>query len=300
MNIMTRPQVTDHGVAEQLMQGLCARYRCLGAFPIGCSVLGRTLWALTLGDGPHRVLMAAAFHGQEWLTALVCLRLCEEVTYAVASGRPLDGWNLRRALHDRQIVWVPLVNPDGVDIAIHGAAFAGRYADAVRDAGGDVAGLWQANARGVDLNHNFSAGWRKLQQAEREKGIVGPCARQWGGPYAHSEPETAALVALCERLSPRHVIALHSQGEEIYWRYGDHTPPESELMAATLAAVSGYAVASPTGLASHGEFKDWFIQRYHRPGFTIELGKGVNPLPTEDFEALYRKAREMLVISLLI
>ena len=300
MERLTQPQVIDRGAAEQLMQGLSARYRTLALMPIGCSALGRTLWALTLGDGDRRVLMAAAFHGQEWLTALVCLRLCEEVSHAVTSGRPLDGFDLRRALRDRQIVWVPLVNPDGVEIAVHGSSHAGRYADAVRAAGGDIAGLWQANARGVDLNHNFNAGREKLQQAEREKGIDGPCARQWGGPHPESEPETAALVRLCRRLSPRHVIALHSQGEEIYWQYGTHTPPEAKLMAATMAAVSGYTAASPVGLASHGGFKDWFIETYHRPGFTIELGKGVNPLPVDDFEALYRKAREMLVVSLLI
>lgn len=53
---------------------------------------------LVLGNGRDRVLMAAAFHGQEWLTALVTLRLCEELCRGIALDVRLDGWELRRAL----------------------------------------------------------------------------------------------------------------------------------------------------------------------------------------------------------
>ncbi len=300
MDRLTQPQTMDHGTVNQLIGSLCARYRFFGSAPIGNSVLGRPLRCLTFGNGSQRVLMAAAFHGQEWLTALICLRLCEEIGESLRTGVPLAGWNMRRALRDRQIVWVPLVNPDGVEIAVHGSATAGDYADLVRDAGGDVHGQWQANARGVDINHNFNAGFTELQQAERKKGITGPCARQWGGPYPTSEPETKTLVNLCDSVPFRHVVALHSQGEEIYWYYGEHTPPASRLMASVMAAASGYTVASPSGLAAHGGFKDWFIHTHRKPGFTIELGKGKNPLPITEFEEIYQKARELLVIALLI
>lgn len=300
MDRLIRPQVIDHGAVNQLLNGLCARYRFFSVVPIGCSVLGRPIRGLTFGNGPQRVLMAAAFHGQEWLTALICLRLCEEIGEALRTGAPLAGWNMYRALRDCKLVLVPLVNPDGVEIAVHGSSTAGDYAESVRAAGGDIHGHWQANARGVDINHNFNAGWLKLQQAEREKGIDGPCARQWGGPHPESEPETKALVGLCRRIAFRHVVALHSQGEEIYWHYGERTPPASRLMASVMAAASGYTVAEPCGLASHGGFKDWFIEEYGRSGFTIELGKGKNPLPITEFEEIYQKARELLVIALLI
>lgn len=300
MEWLTVPQTVDHGTVNQLLYSLCVRHPFFSSVPIGSSVLGRPIRGLTLGNGKDSVLMAAAFHGQEWMTALVCLRLCEEIGEALHTGSPLAGWNMRRALHDRRIVWVPLVNPDGVEIAVHGSQSAGEYADLVYGAGGDAHGCWQANARGVDINHNFNAGWHELQQAERKNGITGPCARQWGGPQPESEPETKALVALCNSVFFRHVVALHSQGEEIYWHYGKRTPPESRFMATVMASSSGYTVATPTGLASHGGFKDWFIDRYGRPGFTIELGKGKNPLPLEEFEPIYQKARELLVISLLI
>lgn len=300
MDWLTQEQTIDHGTVSQLISSLCGRYRFFGAVPIGHSVLGRPIAGLIFGNSSQRVLMAAAFHGQEWITALVCLRLCEEIGESLRTGKPLAGWDIRRALRERGIVWVPLVNPDGVEIAVHGSASAGQYADFVRDAGGDIYGRWQANARGVDINHNFNAGWQELQQVERKNGIMGPCARQWGGPCPASEPETQALVRLCNSLSFRHVIALHSQGEEIYWHYGQHTPPSAQLMAAVMAASSGYTVSTPSGLASHGGFKDWFIETHHKPGFTIELGKGTNPLPITKFEDIYQKARKLLVVSLLV
>ncbi len=301
---LTRAQPLDAAATRGLCVALCGRYRRLRWSVAGHSVCGRELPMLTLtpDDSPitGRVLMAAAFHGQEWLTALCALRLCEEVCLALEGGLSLCDIPLARALRGRQLVFLPLVNPDGVDIACHGSDSAGAYASFVHDAGGDTAGLWQANARGVDINHNFNAGWPQMQVLAAKNGKTVPGARQYAGESPESEPETRAVTDLCRRLSFRHVVALHSQGEEIYWRYGEHTPPDAHMMARVLGAASGYAVTDPVGMASHGGFKDWFIECYHRPAFTIELGKGVNPLPVADFEPLYQKAREMLLLSLLL
>lgn len=280
MEYITTPKQADYVAVSGMANALAARYRFLCLSPIGSSVNDRNIWGLMLGDGEERVLFSAAFHGMEWLTTLVCLRLCEDMCNAITKNKTLSGWNVRRAMRGRSIVFVPQVNPDGVEISLS-----------------NPQSRWQANANGVDLNHNFNAGFKELQQMEQNNGINGPCASQWGGPHPESEPETKALTALCERCDFRHVVALHSQGEEIYWRYGKHTPPASLLMAQAMAAASGYTVSESTGLASHGGFKDWFIKTYHRAGFTIELGKGENPLPLSDFEGVYEKAREMLLIA---
>ena len=98
----------------------------------------------------------------------------------------------------------------------------------------------------------------------------------------------------------RHVIALHTQGEVIYWSYGDKQPARSAKMAEIMAAESGYALEVPTGLASMGGFKDWFICRFRRPGFTIEVGKGINPLPISQFYEIYEKIEPMLMESLFL
>ena len=299
---LVTPQPVDYGVVRGLCTALQSRYDDLSSAVVGRSVLGREIPALVLSRGPvrQRVLMAAAFHGQEWLTSLCALRLCEELCLTLQADLPLCDIPVCRAMWGRQIWFVPLVNPDGVEIARYGSLAAGGYAATAAAAGADTPGLWRGNARGVDINHNFNAGWAQMQVLAQKNGKISPGSRYYSGPEPESEPETRALADLCRRYEFRHVVALHSQGEEIYWSYGHHTPPRSRMMARVLGAASGYTVAQPSEMASHGGFKDWFIDHYHRPGFTLELGRGRNPLPLTEFEEIYEKAREMLVLSVLL
>ncbi len=303
---LVQAQPVDSAVVRGLCTALQGRYTFLRYTVAGHSLLGKEIPALVLVPpgsplhDPSRVLVAAAFHAQEWLTSLCALRLCEELCAALRAGLPLRGLPLEAAMDGRQIWFVPLVNPDGVAIARYGAEAAGPYAAMAARMGADTPGLWQANARGVDINHNFNAGWQEMQALAQKKGKDVPGPRQYAGDSPESEPETRALTDLCRQYRFRHVIALHSQGEEIYWRYGAHTPSQSHLMAQVMGAASGYRVADPEGMAAHGGFKDWFIQCFHRPGFTIELGRGQNPLPPEDLEAIYEKAAEMLTLSVLL
>ena len=287
MQRIITPQTADSGTVRGLITALRGRYGFLEAMPIGQSVLGRDITGIILGTGRARILYSAGFHGQEWITSLVLLRLIEDLCIALERGGSVVDIHIAEALVGRSLVFVPQVNP-------------GKYACMVRELGGNEPGKWQANARGVDINHNFNAGWETLRDMERENGIDSPSPRQWCGPSPESEPETQALVALCNRAKFRHVLALHSQGEEIYWRYGDRTPPNARIMAEVMAAASKYTVSDPEGLASHGGFKDWFIEQTGNPGLTIELGKGENPLPLSDFEEIYTKAQEMLLLAALM
>ena len=47
--------------------------------------------------------------------------------------------------------------------------------------------------------------------------------------------------------------------------------------------------------SAHAGYKDWFIQTWRRPGYTIEAGQGVNPLPLSQFEEIYRANLPILV-----
>jgi g-D-glutamyl-meso-diaminopimelate peptidase len=152
----------------------------------------------------------------------------------------------------------------------------------------------------VDLNHNFDAGFACLKEMEQASGYTGPGPTRYGGPYPFSEPESAALANYCKCFCPRQAYAFHSQGEEIYYYYGSRTPCRSRLMAQVLASVSGYRLASPEGLASHGGFKDWFIQYFGAPAFTVEIGRGKNPLPVEELDPIYGRLLEMLLIAILL
>lgn len=289
-----------YAVRDRQIELLCKRYPFLTRFSAGRSVLGRELHALKLGDCDDAVLYAGGFHSQEWLTCLLLLRFVETLSCALDAGGAVAGVDCRRAMLGRGLVILPCVNPDGVEIALTGVdAAKDLRGEVLRISGGELSD-WNANARGVDINHNFNAGWHIIRQLERSRGIEGPAARRFGGSSPESEPETQAVVALCERLAFRTVYAFHSQGEEIYWRYGDNTPPHAALMARVLAASSGYEPKSPEAIASHGGFKDWFIERFGRPGFTIEIGRGENPLPMEQLDPIFERLLEMMMLGVVM
>ena len=95
-------------------------------------------------------------------------------------------------------------------------------------------------------------------------------------------------------------MALHSQGEVIYWDYGRKTPAKSRKMAEILASSSGYALDVPITIATGGGVKDWFINEFYRPGFTVEIGSGKNPLPSEQAEYIFRQIKEMLTLYIIM
>ena len=70
------------------------------------------------------------------------------------------------------------------------------------------------------------------------------------------------------------------------------------MLGERFAAVSGYALAETPYASGFAGYKDWFIQDYDRPGYTIEVGRGVNPLPLADFDGIYRRVRGILAQGL--
>lgn len=265
---------------------------------IGETRLGKPILALRLGNPEEPTLYLGGFHAQEWLTVLTLFCFARELLGR--RKREFCGIDVAKALESRGLFLVPAVNLDGIDLVLGGTARAGDYEAAVKEISGGDLSNWQANIAGVDLNHNYDAGFALLQQMEREQGIIGPSPRQYGGESPHSEPETQAVVKLCRTLRPNKAVAFHSQGEEIFYQYGEHTPKKAGLMAEILASSSGYRLVKQEGLASHGGMKDWFIQEFHRPGFTVELGKGKNPLPITDLPSIYHRVKEMLMLGVIL
>lgn len=287
----------DYRKLRDLIYAIKGRYPFVSLNTIGKSVMGKEIHALTIGKSDRYALYVGAFHGMERLTAVLLLRFVEQLCSALESDGEIAGMPARKSMYGRGVMIIPCINPDGCDISLLGAAGCGNLAPQIyKICGGDFS-KWNANARGVDINHNFDAGWEVLRQMEKKAGIYGPSPRRYGGPRPNSEPETVALTQLCEKLPVRLVMAYHSQGEEIYWHYGDNTPEISQRMVRVLAASSGYAAEHPTGIAAHGGFKDWFIKRFGKPGFTIEVGRGENPLPMSMLDSIYNRIEEMMMIG---
>ena len=266
----------------------------------GRSSCSREIGALELGSMYRPALFVGGTHGTEWASVMCCLGLALELTELASARRCEYGIDIRRALEGSGAVFLPLLNPDGYEIFKNGAAGAPKKAAALAKYEYGDFRHWQANARGVDINHNFNAGFYTARRMSASAGVRKPGPTRYGGLFPFSEPEARAVRALCSRCRPRSLYALHSQGEEIYWRYGERTHQRAAEIGQTLAALSGYTLADPEPPASHAGLKDWFIQKYGLPAFTIELGRGSNPLPYGDFADIRKRTRRMLYVAAVI
>ena len=93
------------------------------------------------------------------------------------------------------------------------------------------------------------------------------------------------------------ILAFHTQGRVIYWRYLDFLPPGSYYIGEQFARSSGYELADTPYASSFAGYKDWFIQTYNLPGYTIECGLGTNPLPISQFNTIYAEIESVLVLG---
>ena len=267
------------------------------------TAFGRPIRTLVLGNGPRKVIYSAAHHANEWITTPVLLKFAEELAEAIQTGGQIFGTDARTLAENTTIYLVPMVDPDGVDL-VTGAiepgtvqyetarTLADRYPAISFPSG------WKANLLGVDLNLNYPAGWLQAREIKFTQGYTRPGPRDYVGRAPLDQRETRALAGYTRFIDPELVLAYHSQGEVIYWQFGEEVPGAREL-GERFAKVSSYELADTPYESSFAGYKDWFIQEFRRPGYTIEVGTGDNPLPLSQFDKIYRDNLGILVTAAL-
>ena len=286
------------------VRGLAARYPFISAGEIGRSVMGRPIWSMTLGRGANRVAYNASHHANEWITTPILLRYVEELASACATGRELFGTSANEIFHYTTLCVVPAVNPDGIDL-VTGELQSGEYYASARAIGEKYPQFpfpagWKANIRGVDLNLQYPAGWEQARKNKFAQGIISPAPADFVGAAPLIAPESRAMYDFTLSFDPALILAYHTQGEVIYWRFLDYEPSHARQIADAFSEVSGYAVEDTPYASGFAGYKDWFIQDFDRPGYTIEAGLGTNPLPVSEFDAIYEKNAGLLTLGLLV
>ena len=256
---------------------------------IARSILSRPIDAYVIGEGERCVLVVGAHHALESITANIAYLLIDLLLTYSHSG-VVKGIDCKLLLSKYRFIVIPCVNPDGIELRLHGVGESPLRERQLRMSGGDFS-RWQANARGVDLNHNYSVGFSEYKRIEGERGIY-PGPSLYSGEYPESEPETKGVANLVRVLTPFAVLSLHSQGEEIYFFPG---APSVGRCAARLSSLTGYKVAEPTDTALYGGLCD-FTGAMGIPSFTYEVGKGENPLPENDIVGIFPRIAESIVL----
>lgn len=260
---------------------------------IGTSLDNRMIFQIIMGNpnAPKAIYIQSTTHAREWMNTWILMKSLEMC---------LDNWNQMlpngetygQIFNDCCIYFVPMVNPDGVCIsqfgfgAINNEALR-NYASSLRSDGNHT--RWKANARGVDINRQYSVGWNsKVTHTE-------PWSADYNGVAPFTEPEAIAVKNALEQRKFVAAITYHSAEGAIYWDLGQ----QGELREKTLALathcsnISGYRISTDCSALKGLEY-NYMIFEKGIPTICIETGTVICPLPYSQWNQLWNENQMMM------
>lgn len=272
-------------------EGLAVRYPFLSLFSIGKTVMNKNIPLFTIGRGKTEVFYNAAHHANEWITTPVLLKFLEEYSYQFSIGGSVYNTAAAELYNKATLYIAPMVDLDGVDL-VNGVVYNQKYlsnAEKIAEEYPDIIypSGWKANIVGTDLNLQYPANWDKAKTVKYEMGFTSPAPRDFVGYAPLNQPESRTIYNYTKSRNFSLTLSYHSQGKLVYWKYLDYEPENSRKIAEYFGKVSGYSVEETPYVSGFAGYKDWFIQEYNKPGYTIEVGKGKSPLPLSQFDEIY-------------
>lgn len=287
---LTAVEVTDTYTYEAMMEDLrwfSLRYSKTAQLEIiGQSEMGRDIPVLRIGDpdAAHHVLIQAAIHGREHMTAWLAMALA-------------DYWLDHNVAAYGDVCYhiIPMSNPDGVTISQTATLNEEQTKIFGYDRGYSTtspyittyAREWKANALGVDLNQNFDANWEKAARRTI------PSAMRYRGESVFCAKESQALRDYTLRYDFGVTISYHSEGSILYYNYGTRQPVNdlSAALAHHVNAFTGYDLKETN---SCGGYKDWAMDALGIPSLTVETGCYKSPLALEEVYNIFFRNQVML------
>ena len=255
------------------------------------TVCGRDLLQYRLGVGEQTVLFLAGFSADAAQNTAILFAFMKRLRDSVRYKRALRGVRLLPLLRERQLLFLPCLNPDGMEIAKNGAVAAGTYQQLVTRAKHAVPLPWLANARGVELQRNFPA------EGERHALLQKLGAPQgYGGQTPCSEVETQTVCRLCEQTQIRHVVLLEGIGGYVEKLPPTEAPWQEQMPMALKILADSARYPLLESLPTAGSFAPWFIKTYRRP--ILSLAPMQTDLQNEkNFSAVYQRIEEALLLA---
>lgn len=287
----------DYRALMEFVQTQVSKYPFAAFDYLGTSILGKGIPLLSLGQGKRTVLYVGAHHGMEWITSMLLCRFLDDLCVLYEHCGAAYRIEIQTLLETHTLCFVPMLNVDGVDYQIHGISPENPMRERLLLLNGKSENFsdWQANARGVDLNHNYDAGFQEYKELERKSGILQGAPTRYSGESPESEPEVSALCNWIRyRADLKGILTLHSQGEEIFYKSRGQSLAKTDAVARRMSVLCGYRLAEAEGPAAFGGLTDWCIQKRGIPCFTLECGRGKNPLPIAQAFPIYCRLRQLL------
>lgn len=285
------------------MTAMAGRYGNMTISAIGQSLDGRPIYDVIVGNpnASKKILIQGALHAREYITVPLMMQQLETLLAHYNTGYFHDK-ALSQMMSNVAIHFIPMTNPDGVSLsqfgesAIRSPELRGmiQACYAMDAAEGRTSysyeqylRLWKSNGRGVDLNHNFDAGWAQLNPT-----LSHNSSHDYKGTTPLSEPESQALANLTTQNSFSAVINYHAMGNVIYWDTVNNQKTEASLALAQLVSgENGYQILGSKGV---GGLKDWLQQRSNPvPGITIELGRSAAPVSFSEYPAIWEQNKSV-------
>jgi g-D-glutamyl-meso-diaminopimelate peptidase len=295
-SIVRTKGIYDYETMISHLQQLADHYEQLTIDIVGESIEKRAIYLVKLGHGSKKILLDGAHHGNEWISSFLLMTMVEHYAYHYHTGQPFYEYDIRALLSDYTLCFVPMVNPDGVEIVASNGRSSRDYDKLVALNGGkrSFAG-WKANARGVDLNRQYPTNW----PLARDYGPATPAMANYAGSQPLTEPEVIAIDRLHQQEQFAAYLTYHSVGNMIFYYYyqtGDWLERDRAL-AYAVGRLTGYEVRHSSG-GIGGMARDHVVTAYQIPTLIMELGiNKQRPLP--EFAGMWERNRKVpcLVIT---
>lgn len=286
--MVTLEKLYTYEMIEKNIQTLANTYpKILTCQIIGESYDNRNIYMTKMGKGPGVLFCTAGIHGRELINPAILLKLIEEYAMAYTERSLLDQqYPVYDLLREFSICFIPVVNPDGYEIAMSGFSAIRnpilRQAQRIRRI---PAENWKYNARGVDINRNF------------------PCKSYVRKEYYDqpgSEIETKVLMRIFRKYPSVGYIDFHSRGKIIYY-YRQAMPfaynQRSYRLARYLQKLSNYSLGKKDeemmSALSGGNSVQYYSETLGCPAITVETVEedAAFPLDSTYLESSYHEVR---------
>ena len=221
------------------------------------------------------VLIVGGVHAREDFSVMLCMKMIDYYCNYYNQGKSFEDFNVKNIIDKVDIYFVPVVNPDGLNIVHNGLEISKNY-EKLKDmkVWGEDHTYWKANANGIDLNKNFDDGNWEVRTCV--PGTDVPCSDRFKGYEPNSEPEVQALVNFCNERNLTLMVTYHCSGNCTFWADSGTHGMFNGLDEKIMDELNKKYIYRKTKISQDPKiygcgFENWFRAKKRRPAFCIEL-----------------------------